>query len=230
MSAIRFEPAAPSNLPATFSVANAKLPESYESAKNALANCASIDECKTWADKAEALAAYARMADDDTLRKTCDRIQARAIRRMGELLKQIEPGQGARDGKREEGGHLPLRSEIARGAGMSEHQQKQAIRIANVPAEVFDRQVESDNPPTVTKLAEQGTNKRPTPASTQTRPEGFAAATNLIGTVEMFAQFCRSQNPEIIAAAVMPHEVTDVREHVATIDGWLDRFVVNLKG
>jgi hypothetical protein len=231
MSAIRFEPAAPSNLPATFSVANAKLPESYESARTALATCASIDECLTWADKAQALAAYARMADDDTLRKTCDRIQARAIRRMGELLKQIEPSKGGRPAETTTGTHSSFtRTDAAREAGMSPHQQVQAIRVASVSAEDFERQVESDTPPTVTKLAEQGTNKRPTPASTQTRPEGFAAATNLIGTVEMFAQFCRSQSPEIIAAAVMPHEVTDVREHVATIDGWLDRFVVNLKG
>ena len=30
----------------------------------------------------------------------------------------------------------------------------QAIRVANVPAEEFEKQVESANPPTVTKLAE----------------------------------------------------------------------------
>jgi hypothetical protein len=30
------------------------------------------------------------MADDDTLRTMADRIQARAVRRMGELLKQVQ--------------------------------------------------------------------------------------------------------------------------------------------
>lgn len=217
-------------LPATFSVANAKLPQTYESAKNALSSCASIDECQDWADKAEALASYAKMADDDTLRKLADRIQARAVRRMGELLKQIEPGHGARDGKREEGPHLPLRSEVARAANISPHQQKQAVRVANIPAEEFEQQVESGAPPTVTKLAKQGTKKRAdAPAVPTKRPEGFAAATDLIGTVERFAQFCSSKSPEIIAAAVMPHEIKEVREHVAIIDAWLDRFVVNLK-
>ena len=43
---------------------------------------------------------------------------ARAIRRAGELLKQIEPGQGARDGKREAGAHPPLRTDAARDAGI----------------------------------------------------------------------------------------------------------------
>lgn len=239
MNAIRYVPASSPDLPAHFSVANAKLPQSYECAKTALATCASLDECLTWADKAEALAAYARMADDETLRKTCDRIQARAIRRMGELLKQIEPQNKGGDRKSDhgEGDHTVIsRADAARSAGMSKHQQVQAVRVANVSAAEFERQVESENPPTVTKLARQGTKKQvpekatPRPAEQpKIRPEGFAAATHLIGTVEEFATFCRSQNPEIIAAAVMPHELQDVREHVATIDGWLDRFVVNLK-
>ena len=44
--------------------------------------------------------------------------QARTIRRCGELLKLIEPGQGARDGKRHDGTVTPLtRTEAATQAG-----------------------------------------------------------------------------------------------------------------
>ena len=63
---------------------------------------------------------------------------------MGELLEAIEPGQGARDGKREEGDPRPLRTTIARSAGLSEHQQKQAVRVARVPEDLFIEQVESE--------------------------------------------------------------------------------------
>ena len=38
----------------------------------------------------------------DATQKMADRIRAHAIRRCGVLLSEIEPGQGARDGKREE--------------------------------------------------------------------------------------------------------------------------------
>jgi hypothetical protein len=59
-----------------------------------------MDECQQWADKAEALASYAKQSKDDSLRKMCDRIQARAIRRCGELLKKFQTGpQGGRPKK-----------------------------------------------------------------------------------------------------------------------------------
>jgi hypothetical protein len=50
----------------------------------ALASCERIDECWEWANKAEALASYAKIADDDSLRIMADRIQARAVRRMAD--------------------------------------------------------------------------------------------------------------------------------------------------
>ena len=71
----------------SLSTARARLPVAYQTAKTLLAQCSKIDECKDWADKSEALASYARQAKDDSLRKHADRIQARAIRRAGELLK-----------------------------------------------------------------------------------------------------------------------------------------------
>ncbi len=42
--------------------------------------------------------------------------------------------------------------ETAARAGLSERQRKTALRVASVPADVFEYQVESDSPPTVTKL------------------------------------------------------------------------------
>lgn len=73
------------------------------------------------------------------------RFQARAIRRAEELLRQIEPGTGKYQSKRE--GDRPLdRKQAAEQAGMSEHQRKQALRVANVPDDDFERQTESSRP------------------------------------------------------------------------------------
>ena len=50
-------------------VSMARLPETYTRAKLALQACVSIDECKDWADKAEAMASYARQSGDVELRR-----------------------------------------------------------------------------------------------------------------------------------------------------------------
>ena len=71
------------------SIENAQLPVKYVAARTALTECSKMDECQNWADKAKALASYAKQSDDQGLRKLATRIQARAIRRCSELLKQI---------------------------------------------------------------------------------------------------------------------------------------------
>jgi beta-phosphoglucomutase-like phosphatase (HAD superfamily) len=206
-------------LPANISISSARLPQTYEHAKQALTACNNIDECQQWADKAEALASYAKQADDDTLRRLADRIQARAVRRAGELLKQLD----GRGDHMKKGGTSLSRTDAANRAGMSDDQRKTAVRVANVPDDEFESAVEGDNPPTVTALAERGKQSRPA-------PEGFKEATHLLGAVKRFAEFCSTNAPETVAGGVMPSEVGGVRKQVAAIDSWLDRFVVNLKG
>lgn len=79
---------------------------------------------------------------------------------MGELLRQFD-AQGKRTDKLtvDGGGKLSQR-EAADRAGISERQQLTAVRVANVPANDFERQVESEVPPTVTALAAQGIKPR----------------------------------------------------------------------
>ena len=76
--------------------ARIKLPESYEAAKKAIAQCAELDECAHWIDKAAAMAACARIAEDDAMLKDAMRIQARAVRQLGELIKLVPTAQGQR--------------------------------------------------------------------------------------------------------------------------------------
>jgi hypothetical protein len=128
-------------------------------AKRALAECGKIDECKGWADKAAALGSYAKQSGDKSLFNMATRIQARAIRRCGELLREFESATGAH--LKSTGDHTLSRKQAAKQAGLSKYQKDTAIQVANVPSEEFEAQVESDSPPTVTALAEQGTHKKP---------------------------------------------------------------------
>lgn len=142
-------------------VAAVKLPVTYVEARTALAKCARVDECKNWADKATALAAYARQMKDTKLLDDARRIQDRAIRRGGELLQQVK----AAKGQRTDLGHRGAqgRNATANGAGLSPAQAKQMLRVANVPKGQFEALVEGPRPPTAKQLAEIGTKKHPQP-------------------------------------------------------------------
>lgn len=222
-------------LPANINVANARLPATYEQAKIALIKCNNIDECVEWSDKAMALASYAKQAEDETLERTATRIRARAIRRCGELLKQVDGRGGDRtktDGTDSSARMSISQRALAAQAGLSERQQVTAVRVANIPQETFERAVEGEEKVTVTKLASMGKQTRqPVADHLQGRdPHQFSAATHTMGAMRRFAEKCAEHDAAFIAAGVLPSEVAEARRLVASIDAWLDRFVVNLKG
>ena len=96
---------------------------------------------------------------------------------------QGKRSQGARTDKLPEGDHRKLtQRQAAADVGLSEHQEHQSVRIANIPAEQFESLIESDDPPTVTQLAEMrkkspgvsGCRMRPAPRK-DTPPAGCEA-------------------------------------------------------
>ena len=213
-----------SSLPTVPDPANARLPVTYEAAQKALAECQRVDEVKDWADKAAALAAYARMAKNDNLRLMALRIQERATRRMGELLKQIPPATGVHLPSAKRDGAVPLgREQIATAAGLSERQRKTALRLASIPKDQFESAVESGSPPTLSAMAKWGTLPR---APAEATPEDAQLARKARDLLRELAAFCGVHDPIRIARAMRDSE--SCRGNVETIDAWLDQFVTNL--
>jgi len=215
-------------LPTLADLSNAKLPMAYETAQKAIAECARIDECKGWADKAAALASYARQAKDDSLRVMAVRIQARAQRRCGELLKQIPAHPGGRPTKNA-GKHPPefTRTVAANNAGLSEHQRKTALRVASVPADDFNSRVESPSPPSIVELANLGKTARP--ANGLPKPMKLPlVAIDAYDTMSAFSYFCLQHDPTEVALQIPPAMGELIRQCVTTVDDWLDRLVANL--
>lgn len=207
---------------------SARLPAAYRAAQVALANCVSIDECQEWANKAQALASYARQADDDTLEKQAMRIRSRAIRRCGELLKDYTSA-GGRPPETADATVMSFpasQKQAAEEAGMSERQRVTAVRVANVPEPIFEAAIESDEPPTVTKLAEMGKATR----EDKPVPPGFQAATSLMGLARRLAEFCQAQDPAVVAAALDDHERPAVRRNIAHCRRWLKTITPMLRG
>jgi hypothetical protein len=207
---------------------DARLPATYEAAQRALAECSRVDECKDWADKAQALASYAKQAKDATLHNMALRIQSRAMRRAGELLKQIQPASGTRTDLQPQDGADPrlTRESAGNEAGFSERQRKTALRVANISERTFTAAVESPNPPTVTALAALGTVQRREPLAPLPGHalRGAAAAQTLLRDL---AAFCGTHEAVAVATAVQDPEI--MRGFVTSIDRWLDQFVTHLR-
>ena len=72
--------------------------------------------------------------------------RVRAIRRCGELLKQFDGRGGNQTESKVALTSAPTQREAAESAGMSLHQQRTAVRVANIPAETFETHVESEAP------------------------------------------------------------------------------------
>jgi hypothetical protein len=191
-----------------------QMPATYQRAKTALAECSTTDECKDWKDKALALAAYAKQANDDALLVMANRIKARAVHRAGELFNQIPPSTGHNLPNVEGRGASPFgREQAARDAGWSQDQRKQAQRIANIPRDDFERAVESDNPPTLTELAGRA----------RKNPEAMRATSLLLGEAKQFAKFCETQDPTELVPALAEHEMAALLSHAQTIVEWLSK-------
>lgn len=214
----------PANLP---SIAGARLPVVYEAAKTALSECNRIDECKDWSDKAEALASYAKQAQDSELRKMADRIQARAHRRCGELLEEIEPAANQHTAR---GDAPPSRSAAAREAGLSRDQKRTALRVARIPSEEFEAAVESDDPPTVTELSERGKLAAPPIDLGGRDPSDVKLATDAIGWIRSSSEFCGRISQETVLRGLFPGERQKLQDNAATVCLWLRDLVARLEG
>lgn len=198
----------------------AKLPSRYNAAKSALRDCTSVDECKEWADKASALASYAKQAKDDQLEKMAKRIRARATRRAGELLKQVDPGRTGPKPELKEG-TLPQfetsRKSVAVDAGFSEHQAKTAQRLASIPEDDFEQMVEADT--TITQMAEAGTQKRE-PKKDEARA--------LMAALKAYSDRLDSVDIDEAVAALNASQKAELRMIVGRLDHTHDRIMTSI--
>jgi hypothetical protein len=118
----------------------------YEAACRALAECKSVDEVKTWADKAAAMQAYGRMAKDKTLEVDAAEIRIRAERRLGEMLAAQKADGGLNKGQLKQGPALvaneggksaPRLADVGIGYDLSSRAQK----LAAVPEAEFEAEL-----------------------------------------------------------------------------------------
>jgi hypothetical protein len=218
-------------LTTTRGVEDAPLPVIYEAAKAALAQCADVDECASWANKAAALASYARQSKDETLEKHAMRVRARAIRRCGELLSEVPAKPGKRTDLPQPVADADSRFQVAAKAGLSEKQAVTAIRVANVPTPDFEEAVESERPPTVTELAERGTQTRAAPlVDIQGRdPEEFNRTLHLSAAISRLVEQAAETSAASFVRGALPSDYERIGDAATQLMEWINDVLVELE-
>jgi N6-adenosine-specific RNA methylase IME4 len=109
----------------------------WNNAKNAIAECKTIDEVKEIRDKAEALRLYAKQAGESLqMQNDIAEIKLRAERKAGELLKEIPKHEGKTKEYGSIGGTIPTLPE-----GINKKQSHTWQRIADIPEEQFENHI-----------------------------------------------------------------------------------------
>lgn len=131
----------------------------YDNARRALAEYKTVDEVKDFRDKAVAVEAYAKQANDFTLERDAAIARVRAERKCGELLRDMEKAKGVL----KQGTHLPQSSDATTGAktlsemGVTKDQSSKWQKLANIPEDEFEKAIDipGAKPTTVHLLNEQ---------------------------------------------------------------------------
>lgn len=109
----------------------------YEAARQALTEANSVDEAKDWSDKAAAMQAYARQANDSGLERMAAEIRLRAKRRIGEISASLESAQGTNQ-------YVELRPaagtkrDVLSDVGLSKSEAHRCEQLAKVPEDQFE--------------------------------------------------------------------------------------------
>jgi len=110
----------------------------YDAARHALEIASTVDEAKSIKDKAAALQAYARQRADVDMERWTAEIKLRAVRRIGELSKELDKAQGGRTDRLSNNAVTKSKEKALKRAGITKMSASRFERIAEIPQEEFD--------------------------------------------------------------------------------------------
>jgi len=195
-------------------VSAAQVPIKYTAAIKALAECRNIDEAKYFADKSDALAAWAKIYQHDEAAAEAKRLKLHAYRRMGVLAQEIQP----RKSYGGTHGSSPGPAALLRKIGLKKHEASSATALSRLPSKEFHKEVALARPHAPSFFV----NTLSTASEgwlTISTPNGQSG-----GTMAAFRCFCRKADPKKIAKSLHKGELQRAREMITEIIEWADTF------
>lgn len=185
------------------------VPVEYEAAVNALQACVTLDEAKYWNDKADVLAAWARIYHNDRAARCARALRLHAHRRMGELAEELRPTKKQKGFKGRQPGATSLLVEM----GIKQHDAQNMRNVAKADECTFLAAVNSSRPPSphYFSIITQGSASH---AHKVLRARGYV----------QFKSFCNQTDPVQFARGFDRAESEKVRSDVVALIEWLDAF------
>lgn len=200
------------------------VPVEYESAVNALQACMTIDDSKYWADKADALAAWAKIYRDDEAGRKARQLKLLAFRRMGEIASELRRAKPLRkvgkDGRNKFYGTTKGGRSALIDAGLKPDAAANALHIAKMDDANFRRAVDSPRPPGVSSLAHQ---QRSVSHSEPYRRLIYGMGAG--GILSQLVWYCAKNDARALAKTVLPDESPRLTESITGVVEWLDEFM-----
>ena|SRR6185437_9764975 len=188
------------------------VPVVYEEALKNLAECISIDDAKYWSDKADALAAWAKIYHDDKLSRQAKCLKLEAFRRIGILAAELRP-RGSLTSPGTKSGRLGPIS-LLKENGFSHPQARVARDIACMPEEKFKSLLERQTPPSPSRASFE---VRPGSTSSYARIAMFGG-----NSPASFRGFCRRYRSDELMRNLSRDEKKRVHEILVEIAEWVD--------
>jgi hypothetical protein len=169
----------------------------YEQAVYAIKQCSTILEAKHWNDKAEALAAWAKIYADERVEQEARALKLHAFRQIGRLADNMRQwtslGQGRGSSK---GAHSLLQEH-----GFNKTRATEALRIGRAPETVFNALVGRKRPPSPSTAASQHLRPNPEWASFSHRLAMLLSGARKVDFVALVASLSPKQREAAKAQA-----------------------------
>lgn len=194
------------------------LPLEYETACTALEACTTLDEAKYWDNKADALAAWAKIYHNDEAASAARRVKLHAYRRLGELALELKPkkpdGRGTK-GRIVKGEGAKGAKSLLKESGMKQVHAEQALFLATQPRKRFDDAIKQERPPTPATFYVTSTKKR------SDAWDSLYRGVNGYGMMRIL-EFIRNNDAASVVARLSPDECAKAKALAVEINEWFD--------
>jgi hypothetical protein len=187
----------------------------YDAMCSAIAAAYSVDEVKDIRDKARAIEVYARQAKNTEAERQACEIRLRAERKAGQLLAEMDKQKAAPGNQYT--GPLPHGdgSKTLADLGISHNQSSKWQKLANVPDDAFEHDLQADHPTTSGIIAAHSE-----PRQSHVDPRALWLWGRLL---DFEREGLLAADPNVLTSSMLEHMQETTKRLAPSVRAWLGR-------